>query len=115
VTDPANVVGVNGAPIGNDRAKKNRIDKKENVNPVSNHKGGNSTDYRAAKLKRDHPEVMALWREEMYGELGEVGSNQHTELGVSATKSSRQPDNTYWQARIRRDYPDITERMAKGE
>ncbi len=33
-----------------------QFDKNENINK---HKGGTSSSYRAAKLKRDHPEVAA--------------------------------------------------------
>lgn len=63
---------------------------------------------------RGEDQLLAQVRAELGGELAENGTNQHS-AGFSDTKPSTKPDATYILARLRRDEPEMAERVMAGE
>lgn len=57
--------------------------------------------------------LLAKVRAELGGDLAEHGANQHG--GVCDTKSTEQTDATYILARLRRDEPELAEKVLDGE
>lgn len=80
--------------------------------------GWGVTTKKIEALLQDDPMALTMFREEVYGDLGE--SRRPTKV-EQANKSSatrdigKACDNTYWQARIKRDFPADYEEIKKGE
>jgi len=62
---------------------------------------------------RNHPEVQALIRGEVAG-VGKRGTNQHT-AGHGVTKSTDGTTATYCLRRLKRDNPELAERVVSGD
>jgi hypothetical protein len=80
---------------------------------------GNSTEYLAARLKRDHPELLADATATVAAVLRKHGGDRRSEKakdqGDNITLNERGTSRAYTLARLRRDDPDTADRVERGE